>query len=88
MLHADAIVAPLPALCARPEERQIDPLVRLQMAERDVGNVKAEPRLTCRHIGNLQPAGDSTETRPKNAYVYFLIYAGNPVQTYPAGTPS
>ena len=39
-------------------------------------------------IGNLQPAGDSTETRPKNAYVYFLIYAGNPVQTYPAGTPS
>ncbi|HZT02669.1 MAG TPA: phage tail protein [Steroidobacteraceae bacterium] len=39
-------------------------------------------------IGNLQPAGGSTETRPRNVYVYFLIYAGNPVQTYPAGTPS
>lgn len=24
-------------------------------------------------------AGDSTETRPKNAYVYFLIYAGPPL---------
>jgi microcystin-dependent protein len=39
-------------------------------------------------IGSQILDNDGPESRPKNVYVYYLIYAGNPVQTYPSGTPS
>src|SRR3569623_2267522 len=59
MLHTDAIVAAFPAICARPEKRQIDPLPRLQMGERDVGKVEAESDVTRRRVGNLHPVVDA-----------------------------